>query len=334
MDISVLIPVYKELQRAEATLTKLSAEPSKVKYEVLVAADCISREDAGRLEKLGAKVFRSAKRRGKVEALNSTSKFAKGELLVFLDSDTEPVSSHFLDSVWNFYKKEKIDIGMGKIKVDCKRRLHELANIDYLFTNSAQSLAGAFGEIPALNGAFFFMKRVSFEKVGRFSKVVVEDLDIALKAYRYGMRFKYCKDIVVKTEAPNNLKEWISQRKRWILGGLNSFGEDGRKTAIKKAPLSIASIMTAYPFPFTALVWTFLLLLLPYPLSITSVFAISYISTSAMILLLNHVMNWNIGFVPALNYIFLYSPLWSVFIFTMVIMSFFEKTPKIEDWVV
>ena len=334
MDITVLIPVYQDFQRVESTLKKLRHNPTHIKFEVLVAADCVDLAEKTRIESLGVKVYSSQKRRGKVDALNHASKFAKGELLLFLDSDTEPVSENFLDEIWRFYKKENMDIGTGKIMIDCKKRLHELANIDNLFTNSAQSLAGFFKEIPPLNGAFFFMKRTSFDKVGKFSKVPVEDLDIALKAHQYGMSFKYSKNLIVKTEAPNNMKEWITQRRRWILGRFKSVTPDCRKAAMRKTPFSIAALMTAYPFSFTSLVWTFLLLFLPYPLSIASVFAISYISTTGMLLLLNHLMNWNVELLPALNYIFIYSPLWALFIFTMLIVSIFEKNPKIDDWVV
>ena len=330
----MLIPVYKEFQRVETTLNKLKSEGFSGRYEVIIAADCVDAREADRFRKLGARVFMSRKRIGKVQAINSASKKARGELLVFLDSDTEPVSQNFLSEIWSTYQKHKYDIATGKIRIDCKRRLHEMASIDYLFSNSAISLADRMGEIPALNGAFFVMKRESFKQVGRFSPVVVEDLDIAVKAYQHNMTFRFFKQIEVLTDAPSNMREWIKQRRRWILGGLNSLGDQGKKTAIKKAPFSVAALMTAYPFSFTALVWTLLLIFLPYPLTITSVFAISYVSTSGMMFFLNRLMEWNISLGPALNYILLYSPLWSIFIFAMIFASMFEKNPEIEDWVV
>lgn len=69
-----------------------------------------------------------------------------------------------------------------------------------------------------VGGTAFAIRREAFEEVGGFSKVVSEDLDLALKTLLKNKRFKYAEKIEVYTKAPSNWKSWFNERKRWGIG--------------------------------------------------------------------------------------------------------------------
>ncbi|HDR53346.1 MAG TPA: glycosyltransferase family 2 protein [archaeon] len=332
MQISVLIPVYKDLQRTATIIKKLNGEEFKGEFEIVVAADCIPETQVTFLETLGAKVDFSTNRRGKVNALNHAFDMVRGELIIFLDSDSEPVSEGFLSKIWESYQNHKFDVATGKLRVDCRKKIHKVMDIDYMFVNAAFSLAEFFNEVSSFCGAFFIIRRIAFEKLGRFSRVLAEDFELSVKANRYNMKYKFIPDVEVITSAPNNFREWIKQRKRWLLGGFKSMDAENTKHALKKFPFSFTSFVTAYPFPITSVIWTFLVFFGAPHISIFSILALSALTTSGAIFLFNRWLDWGVSATSTLNYLTWYGPVWSLMMISIFFTSFFIKE-EAEDWV-
>ena len=324
-----MISAYKDISNILEVLPTLKFDG---KFEVIIAADCISLTDKKQLEKLGAKVNYSKTRRGKVTAVNAAEEKAKGELLIFIDSDTTPTSKDFLNTIWKQYKRKDFDVALGKISVKENRPLQKLINIDYLFMNAFFIVSKFFKEVPPLMGAFFVIKRSAFEELGKFSKVIVEDVDLGLKASAAKMKFHLMKDVSVKTEAPSNFKTWFTQRRRWVIGGVKSLSTQ-KKKMVRKFPWTYSSLLAYYPIPISSLSWFLFFSLFVTKITVFGVIAASLVSTGFMMLFFSKLLNWNLKPKSALYYLLFYGPVWSVVsIYLILSVPFFKN--DLEDWVV
>jgi cellulose synthase/poly-beta-1,6-N-acetylglucosamine synthase-like glycosyltransferase len=219
VEISVFIPVYEGSSLLEPLLEKLVSE-SVDKKEIFVCIDKPNEESLKVVERFRGKVclLLSNERRGKVEALNSAFQLSKGKILVFLDADVEiGDGASFLQAVRTTIRDADI--------VDFKKRIildsftSRMVNYEYIGSNFACYLFSKLvGKCFGVGGTAFAIRRKTFEEVGGFSKVVSEDLDLAVKALLKNKSYKYEDKVEVYTKAPSNWKSWLSQRKRWGIG--------------------------------------------------------------------------------------------------------------------
>ncbi len=101
-----------------------------------------------------------------------------------------------------------------------------------------------------INGAAFAIKRETFEGVGGFSKVVSEDLDIAVKVLLKNKEFRYTEKVEVYTKAPSSWRSWFAQRKRWGIGTglwLKDHWRNLIKYVAKYPHVAIPSILILFP---------------------------------------------------------------------------------------
>lgn len=217
--ISVFIPVYEGSELLEPLLEKLTSDGFEDK-EIFVAIDKPNEESLRVSERYRGKAhfLLSSQRRGKVDALNSAVKMSRGEILVFLDADVKIGNCEdFLESIRR--EMAETDILDLKKKIISDSFVSRMVNYEYTGSNFASYLYSKFvRKCFCLGGTAFAIRREAFEEVGGFSKVVSEDLDLALRTLLKNKRFKYAEKIEVFTKAPSNWKSWFSQRKRWGVG--------------------------------------------------------------------------------------------------------------------
>ncbi|MEM2280819.1 MAG: glycosyltransferase family 2 protein, partial [Candidatus Bathyarchaeia archaeon] len=97
--------------------------------------------------------------------------------------------------------------------------ISRMVSYEYVGSNFASYLFSKLvGKCLAIGGTAFAIKRETFEEVGGFSRVVSEDLDLAVKTLLRNKRFKYEDRVEVYTRAPSSWRGWLSQRKRWGIG--------------------------------------------------------------------------------------------------------------------
>ncbi|MEM3783487.1 MAG: glycosyltransferase family 2 protein [Candidatus Bathyarchaeia archaeon] len=217
--ISVFIPVYEGSELLEPLLEKLTSDSCENK-EIFVAIDKPNAESVRVSERYQGKVhfFLSNQRRGKVEALNSAVKMSHGEILVFLDADVKISDcKDFLENIRR--EMMETDILDLKKKIIPDSFVSRMVNYEYTGSNFASYLYSKLvRKCFCIGGTAFAIRREAFEEVGGFSKVVSEDLDLALKTLLKNKQFKYAEEIEVYTKAPSNWKSWFNQRKRWGIG--------------------------------------------------------------------------------------------------------------------
>ncbi|MEM3579370.1 MAG: glycosyltransferase family 2 protein [Candidatus Bathyarchaeia archaeon] len=217
--ISVFIPVYEGSSLLESLLEKLTSDGGVAK-EIFVCIDKPNEESLKIVERFRGKAcfLLSSERRGKVEALNSAVKLSSGNIFVFLDADVE------IGDCADFWQTVRATMKEADI-VDFKKKIirdsfiSRMVNYEYTGSNFASYLFSKLvGKCFGVGGTAFAIRREAFEEVGGFSKVVSEDLDLAVKAFLRNKSYKYEDRVEVHTKAPSNLRSWLSQRKRWGIG--------------------------------------------------------------------------------------------------------------------
>jgi len=248
--VSVFIPVYENSDLLEELLEELTKDTYENK-EIFVTIDKPVQKSLEVAKKYESKVnfILNEQRSGKVDALNNAVKISKGEILVFLDSDVKLGNSNFLGEIEQ--EIEGFDILDVKKKIVTDSFIARMVNYEYISSNFANYLySKLIKRCFGINGAAFAIKRETFEEVGGFSKVVSEDLDIAVKVLLKNKQFKYTEKVEVSTKAPSSWRSWLAQRKRWGIGAGLWLREHWRnliKYAKKYPYVVIPSILILFP---------------------------------------------------------------------------------------
>lgn len=220
--ISVFIPVYRESDLLEQMLTSLLEDPYEEK-EIFVVIDEPTEksfEVSKRFSERGIHFKLNGVRRGKVNALNDAVKESKGSILLFLDSDIV-IDRRGKGSFLKAVSEEMRDADIIEIRKEAIRDsfVAKISNYDYLsFSLTNLYFSKKMGRCLGINGAAFAIRREVFEGLGGFRRVICEDLDIAIRSFASGSRFKFIDSVVAYTKAPSSWREWLNQRKRWSIG--------------------------------------------------------------------------------------------------------------------
>jgi len=362
--ISVFIPVYEDSDLLEELLEELT-NGSYENNEIFVTIDKPNEKSLEVAKKYGDKVnfTLNEQRMGKVDALNSAVEISEGEILVFLDSDVKLGNSKgFLAIIER--EMEGVDILDVKKKIVRDSFIPRMVNYEYISSNFGNYLCSrlikrCFG----INGAAFAIKRETFEEVGGFSKVVSEDLDIAVKTLLKDRQFKYTGKVKVCTKAPSTWRSWLTQRKRWGVGAglwIKNHWRDLIKYMAKYPHAAFPSIIILFPtlipmvlnYVFSNFldykIFDFVLILLatrfsfliPFLFSASMAlvllasltnFFISFLLFSALFYSASRKLKLHFNFLEFLIYYFFYQPLAFFTLIVGIITPFFSSKYKV-DW--
>ncbi len=263
--MSIIIPVYREAKNLENILKALiNEETLEFEKEIIVTVD----EPSPRFVKIISKYQNSVtfliskKRRGKVNALNDAISRSSGRILVFLDNDIKIRDKNFLKTIYKFMK----DYDIAEIKKTSNRKkiLGRMVYYDYLtFSVASYLFYKKLKKSAGINGAAFVLTRKSVKELGGFKQCILEDLDIGYRSFFHSLRFKFIHETEVIVDPPSSWREWLDQRKRWVIGAalwMKDYFFHLKRFAKKNKRLSLLSTITLFPsglFPLFMLASTF-----------------------------------------------------------------------------
>ena len=263
--MSILIPAYNEEKVIGLTIEALihADYPNK---EIIIVDDG-SNDNTLNIAKRyrhQAKVLHK-ENGGKASALNFGLAFAKGEIIVIVDADTI-VGYDSLKMLARGFEKKEVAAVAGNIKIrNTINLLTKCQSLEYL-TGIQIMRRGLdyFGSIPIVPGALGAFRRESLKEAGDYQKTtLVEDFDATITVLKSGLTVQGSNSAVGYTQAPQKLKDFFKQRKRWYRGNLqvmkrhNNILTNPRFGFLHKFayPLMIINMLV---IPFTGLlVWIF-----------------------------------------------------------------------------
>ena len=223
--VSIIAPAYNEEKAIGKCLQSILDQDYKGEIEVIAVNDGSSDRTAEIISTYPVKLLDLKVNGGKANALNKAIEIAKGDILIFTDSDSYMAPNAVSSLVKCLNENKDAQIVAGNVYIHDNHRkkgfMKYFQMIEYRteqeITRNLQSLSGSILVCPGPLTAV----RCKVCDVVRFStETIVEDADFTIKALKNSIKIIQEPKAIVYTNAPETVKGWYKQRKRWWYGNL------------------------------------------------------------------------------------------------------------------
>jgi len=233
--VSILIPARDEekvIGRLLQRMTELTYP--KDKTQIIVIDDCSTDETGNITEEYSKKysfikiIHRDKKHGGlgKASALNTSFKYAKGEIILCFDADYYP-QRDIIEKLTREFVNPKVGAVQGRVVVlnepqNMVTRLVALERIGgYRVDQEARDSLGLIAQFGGTVGGF---KRSVLESLGGWDEsILAEDTDLTFRVYLAGYKVRYVRDAECYEEAVDSWSAYKKQRYRWARGHMQCF---------------------------------------------------------------------------------------------------------------
>lgn len=195
--ISIIIPTHNSQGTIEACLLAVG-HSTYHHYEVIIVDDNSCDNTIDIIKRFDVKVFRQIQNQGPAAARNKGASHAKGDILLFLDSDII-IKNNFLKKLIIAFNRGKIDglMGVFSDKVRYHNFSSEYKNMWMRYTYHRLD-----GPVALFFTSTAAIKRDLFEKSGGFDiqykRPSIEDTEIGLRLNRMGCQIHIRKELEVE----------------------------------------------------------------------------------------------------------------------------------------
>ncbi len=222
MKITALVPVYRVPKRAKDILGKLMAMPYVDKEIIVIVDGSTNPEIESALEPYRAAItiHYNNEQLGKTESLNRVALRHVTDVFLILDNDIElPDDPAYLDKVaTNMERYDLIEIPKEAIATTFISRMMAMEFLSFAMLSF--TMAKLAKKSPSMNGAACAIRALLFRMLDGFRPVINEDMDFAARAFQLHAAFGYPRELKVRNEAPDTVRDWVVQRKRWALNNI------------------------------------------------------------------------------------------------------------------
>ncbi len=220
--VTILVPAYNEQGVISRTLSSLV----NLKYEnkeIIVINDGstdLTQFVAAGYEKCGVRVL-SKPNGGKASALNYGLLFARGDIIITIDSDSM-VTRDAVNLIVKAMESNPNNVAVaGNIKVlNSKSALTKIQELEYIMAiNTIRRAFAMLGAVMVIPGAFGAFKKERVVAVGGYdTDTMTEDFDITIKLLKTRGAVSSSSEAHAYTEVPTSWKALYRQRIRWSTG--------------------------------------------------------------------------------------------------------------------
>ena len=223
--VTVLIPAFNEEKVLSRTIEAV-IEASYPDKEIIVIDDG-SKDHTLRIAQSfsyqGVKVIRRPNG-GKATALNHGLLFARGEIIVIVDADSQICKNTLVELIRPFRDPDVAAVA-GNIKVINRQGLLTRCQaLEYIASiNVYRRALDVFGSVTVVPGALGAYRREVLVNSGDYDPdTLVEDFDVTIKALKTGQVVQASTSAISYTEAPQTVKDLYKQRLRWYRGNFQA----------------------------------------------------------------------------------------------------------------
>ena len=227
--VSVIVPAFNEESTIINTLKSINnLDYPKKNIEVIViddgSTDLTKHKIQNFIKNKSHFSLISHKNMGKGPSMNKALKIIKGEYFACLDADSfvEPLTLRKMLAMYQKENDPRLAIITPAMKVHKPKNL--LQKVQWLEYNVIILIARLSSHLDSLYvapGPFSLYRTDIIRTVGGFhTDHLTEDQEIAYRLQKAHYRIKQCFDGYVFTNAPDKIKPFYAQRRRWYLGSL------------------------------------------------------------------------------------------------------------------
>jgi cellulose synthase/poly-beta-1,6-N-acetylglucosamine synthase-like glycosyltransferase len=225
MLVSVIAPAYNEEKSIGKCLQSILNQDYKGEMEIIAVNDGSSDRTAEIISRYPVKLLDLKVNGGKANALNKAIEIAKGDILIFTDSDSYMAPNAVSSLVKCLNENQDAQMVAGNVYIHDNRKKKRIMKyfqmIEYQMeqeiTRHLQSLSGSILVCP---GPLTAVRRKVCDVVRFSNETIVEDADFTIKALKNSMKIIQEPEAIVYTNAPETVRGWYKQRKRWWYGNL------------------------------------------------------------------------------------------------------------------
>ena len=216
--ITVIIPAYNEEKYIRKALESVINQETDYKYEIIVGNNNSTDNTKKVANSYRVKVI-DVKKQGTAPNKNACSKIARGEILIFFDSDSIMPKDH-VQRVGDFFKKNKgISALGGSVYYYDLGKTDNLKpstfNFFYIYFKILKLLTG----VQSASGSNMAIRKKIFEQINGFeddfdSPLIPEDLEITIKLENEENPLHYDKELPIYTSSrrmKNNTNDTITR---------------------------------------------------------------------------------------------------------------------------
>jgi GT2 family glycosyltransferase/glycosyltransferase involved in cell wall biosynthesis len=204
VDVSIIIPVFNQLEYTHACLASLQAVQEQPRFEVIVVDDCSTDGTREVITQIPGVVYlRNDSNSGFIASCNTGAKAARGKYLVFLNNDTL-VKTGWLSALLDTFREERRAGIVGSKLLYPDGRLQEAGGIIWQdasgwnygkFDDPGKPEYNYLRDVDYCSAAALMVPKALFESAGgfdsRFAPGYYEDTDLAFKVRQAGYRVLY-----------------------------------------------------------------------------------------------------------------------------------------------
>ncbi len=223
MDISVIIPTYRSATKAKKVLKHLENQTVQ-DFETILSIDGNGEQIKLELEKQnlnlqGIKIVCSGKNLGRGGNRNYGVRQSKGELLIFLDDDMEPMPDVISRFGQEHLKNEKLILVGAQMENEKEMKTEVEKFKSHLSRKwlSQITLEPMDRETLFLTGAIFSIRRKNFEALGGFDDSLsdCEDKDLGYRALDQGLEVRFDPGILGYHQDELTFRKYIKRQQEY-----------------------------------------------------------------------------------------------------------------------
>ena len=230
--LTMIIPCYNEGKTIERTIKSVLNAGYKNLKKIVVVDDC-SRDNSYEIIKEFSKKYpqviavQTPKNTGcAAGSKNYGVKFADTELIGFSDGDSF-VEKGSIGKMVGFFNDEKVGSVTSSVLVHNRNKfIEKLQSVEYKVIKFSRKLLEFVDSIYVTPGPLGIFRKSAFDEIGGFDeKNLTEDIEITWHLQAEGYKVRMSVPARSYTVAPSRIGEWIKQRNRWNMGGLQTIGK-------------------------------------------------------------------------------------------------------------
>lgn len=227
--VSIVIPAYNEEKSIADTIeSTLSINYPKDKLDVIVVNDG-SKDGTGEICKKYASegkiiYLENNPNQGKSESLNRGIRHALTDYVACIDADTI-VEKDIIEKTMPYFDSPEIAAVTTSINVkESRNLLQKIITVEYSIANSFYNkIWSCLNCMFVTPGQFSIYLKDKVLELGGFDRNnLVEDMELAYRMNKNGMKIAVCTNATAYTIVPHTLKDFYYQRKRWYTGTIQT----------------------------------------------------------------------------------------------------------------